>query len=616
VVTYFDPYIDSRHTALFVHDRTGSVFVSVPSRPLLPIEAGDVLDIVGVTDIGDFAPIVRPSHIAVVGHSHVPVRARAVPLEQLASGAEDGQWIEVQGVIHAVRLTATNVTLDLATTGGPVSATTRREPGADYDRLVDSLVRIHANAAPVFNRTLQMVGVHLFFPNLGQIRILQAAPRDPFVLPVVPIHDLLRYSPNVELRHRMHVQGTVTLQWPGQILCIQRGKEGLCVQTAQLTPVSLGDLVDVIGFPIPSDFKATLENATFRIRRGGVSPAPAPITAADAFQGDHDGQLITIEGVLIDENRATANPTLFLRSGDSLIPVLLPVAIADIVNFPWQDGSLLRVTGICSVKVDAQGSTQWEGGVRTQSVRLLLRSADDIAVLRKPSWWTPTHALLTMTVVVLFTMAAIFWIVLLRRRVEQQTQVIRRNEERLRHLAEHDALTDLPNRTLLYDRLSVALERIRRFNAVLAVLMIDLDRFKDVNDSLGHHCGDELLCQVAQRIGATVRKTDTVARIGGDEFVVLLPDLQTRKDAEEIADLIVSALAKPYTIGNRQSAISVSVGVCTCPEGGTDAASLLQGADAAMYQAKAEGRNGYRVFTPDMATAAPPSSQPHFSKIL
>jgi diguanylate cyclase (GGDEF)-like protein len=109
-----------------------------------------------------------------------------------------------------------------------------------------------------------------------------------------------------------------------------------------------------------------------------------------------------------------------------------------------------------------------------------------------------------------------------------------------------------------------------------------------------------------------VRKTDTVARIGGDEFIVLLPDLQTRNDAEQIAAMVVSSLSKPFDFGNLHASVSVSVGVCTYPDGGTDATTLLQGADAAMYQAKAQGRNGYRVFTPNMSSAAWQSAQHHF----
>jgi diguanylate cyclase (GGDEF)-like protein len=254
------------------------------------------------------------------------------------------------------------------------------------------------------------------------------------------------------------------------------------------------------------------------------------------------------------------------------------------------------------VQVDAQGTTLKEGAVRTQSVRLLLRSPDDIVILQAPSWWTPGRALLTLVIVAAIAVAAFFWIALLRRRVEQQTQVIRRSEERLRHMAEHDALTNLPNRTLLNDRLQMALERVRRFNSVLAVLMVDLDRFKEVNDSLGHLAGDQLLCWVAERLITLERKTDTVARIGGDEFIVLLEDLHSPEEAEPIALKIVSCLSAPFDPGNHQISISVSVGVCTYPNNDIHADDLLQNADAAMYQAKAQGRNGFSIFKPEMVS--------------
>jgi diguanylate cyclase (GGDEF)-like protein len=257
------------------------------------------------------------------------------------------------------------------------------------------------------------------------------------------------------------------------------------------------------------------------------------------------------------------------------------------------------------VQVDAQGTTLQEGAVRTQSVRLLLRSPEDIHVLQAPSWWTPARALLTVSVVVIIAIAAFFWIALLRRRVEQQTQLIRSNEERLRHMAEHDALTNLPNRTLLNDRLQMALERSSRFGSVLAVMMIDLDRFKEVNDSLGHMAGDQLLCWVAERLLSLVRKTDTVARIGGDEFIVLLQDLHRREEAEPVASKIVAALSAPFEPGNRQVSISVSIGVCTYPEEGVHADDLLQNADVAMYRAKSRGRNAFSIFNPAM----PPQSQ-------
>ena len=610
VVTYYDPYIDARRGAMFVHDSSGSIFVAVPSRLVLPLRAGTLVDVTGVSGAGDYAPIVQRPQMRVLGQSHVPSKAPAVTMAQLLTAPEDGQWVEVEGLVHAVRMTAGNVILDIATLSGPLSATTLREPGKDYESLVDALVRVHANSAPVFNRHRQLVGVHLFFPDLGQVKVIEAASADPFAVPAVPIPDLLRYSPNLQYRHRVHLQGTVTLQWPGQILCIQQATNGLCMQTAQSTQVDVGDLVDVIGFPIASDYEATLENAAFRLAGAGSLPTPRMLAASQALRGENDDELVTIDGVLLGEDRGTSNPTLFLQADNALFSVILPASPNKELPLPWKEGSRLRVTGICSVQIDAQGTTLQEGAVRTQSVRLLLRAPDDIHVLQAPSWWTPARALLTVSVVVIIAITAFFWVALLRRRVDQQTQLIRRNEERLRHMAEHDALTNLPNRTLLNDRLQMALERSSRFRSVIAVMMIDLDRFKEVNDSLGHMAGDQLLCWVAERLISLVRKTDTVARIGGDEFIVLLQDLHRREEAEPVASKIVAALSAPFEPGNRQVSISVSVGVCTYPEEGVHADDLLQNADVAMYQAKNRGRNGFSIFNPAMPPQSQPAAQP------
>jgi len=262
---------------------------------------------------------------------------------------------------------------------------------------------------------------------------------------------------------------------------------------------------------------------------------------------------------------------------------------------PWKEGSTIRVTGVCSVRMDPKTSGLGSGSIQPGSVSVLLRSLDDVAVLHAPSWWTPRHALVALSIVGAFAFAAFAWIFVLRRRVDHQTQAIRLSEERLRHLSQHDVLTGLPNRFLLNDRLSISLKRAGRFDSALGLLMIDLDGFKEVNDLLGHHAGDRVLCEVAARLGRSVRETDTVARLGDDEFIVLLPDLHLPVDAETIAGKIVSAISEPIHVENTSVNISVSIGVCTSPDGRSDAEKLLQCADAAMYQAKAAGKNRYHM---------------------
>ena len=166
------------------------------------------------------------------------------------------------------------------------------------------------------------------------------------------------------------------------------------------------------------------------------------------------------------------------------------------------------------------------------------------------------------------------------------------SEARMQHLAHFDVLTELPNRALFSDRLRQALAKARRDKARLALMFMDLDKFKPVNDQLGHQVGDLLLQEVAQRLAGCVRReSDTVARIGGDEFVVMLPDIETAQAATLVAENILAALNRSFEIGEHQIQISTSIGIAIFPDHGTDENLLLKSADAAMYRAKEGGRN-------------------------
>jgi len=167
-------------------------------------------------------------------------------------------------------------------------------------------------------------------------------------------------------------------------------------------------------------------------------------------------------------------------------------------------------------------------------------------------------------------------------------------------LAQHDSLTGLPNRVLFNDRLTQAISLAMRQEKQLAVLFVDLDQFKKINDSLGHAVGDKLLQSVAYRLVNCVRRTDTVSRLGGDEFVVLLSQVEHEEDAAVSARKILRALAAPHTVDDKNLDISVSIGVSSYPSDAADAESLMNKADTAMYEAKKQGRNNYQFFRRDM----------------
>jgi diguanylate cyclase (GGDEF)-like protein/PAS domain S-box-containing protein len=179
----------------------------------------------------------------------------------------------------------------------------------------------------------------------------------------------------------------------------------------------------------------------------------------------------------------------------------------------------------------------------------------------------------------------------------------KRADEYIRHIALHDVLTGLPNRALLEDRVEVAIEQQRRKNVPFALVMLDIDRFKQVNDSMGHHIGDKLLKEFVKRVKDCIRPTDTIARMGGDEFVLVLSETE-ETGAEVVTKRILGSLAAPVDLGLQQLHITSSMGISVCPRDGDNINELMRCADVAMYWVKANGRNGFKMFSREMDRGA------------
>lgn len=222
--------------------------------------------------------------------------------------------------------------------------------------------------------------------------------------------------------------------------------------------------------------------------------------------------------------------------------------------------------------------------------------------------WTPArpaaHILSESTPAVLVAFSVILLIIgSLMYGLRRSTAQIERSREQAQYMAFHDKLTGLPNRALFEDRLSVAMASARRGPHRIALHMIDLDRFKQVNDSLGHGAGDELIQQVAKRLMPILRATDTIARLGGDEFAVIQTDVSTILDVDVVAKNIIKAIGEPFNVASSQAFVGASIGIALAPDTATNTAELTRKADIALYEAKAAGRNTFKLFENEMGAS-------------
>jgi diguanylate cyclase (GGDEF)-like protein len=194
------------------------------------------------------------------------------------------------------------------------------------------------------------------------------------------------------------------------------------------------------------------------------------------------------------------------------------------------------------------------------------------------------------------------------------TEIAEQATAQMAHMAEHDFLTGLPNRALLTDRLVQSIALAQRYRRKVALMYLDLDNFKDINDALGHVVGDRVLQSTAKRLQACVRQSDTVSRHGGDEFVVLLEGVRSGQDAVLTAEKLLATMAEPHLVDGQRLHVTVSIGISLYPDDGQDIETVVRNADAAMYRAKQSGRNRYRLFSPDMEARTArqqPVSPPH-----
>jgi diguanylate cyclase (GGDEF)-like protein len=326
------------------------------------------------------------------------------------------------------------------------------------------------------------------------------------------------------------------------------------------------------------------------------------------------GRTVAIErGYASFDLLSQAHPQLQLRPYPDSLSAMLAVSRGEVFAYVGNIANLshlVRNHGIANIKVSGQIPFHFElaMGVRSdwpELVPILQKALDSIsldernAILQK--WISvdvepatdPTLIWQVAGVALLLLLGVLYWNLMLKRMVRVRTA-------QLQQQAHFDALTALPNRSLALDRLGQLIREGQREGQSSAVLFLDLDDFKKVNDTLGHDVGDHLLVKVAERLRGAVREQDTVARLGGDEFVVLLGGLRAASDAGLVAESLLGCFREAFEHDARQFRFTASVGIAVCPEDGTDSSTLLRNADSAMYHAKRQGRNTYAYYTDAM----------------
>jgi len=593
-------YIDSTIGELFVQDRTNGVFIFInESKASEPLTPGQAIEVEGVTTPGDFAPAITRASIRVVGKTALPTPMQ-LPFDEYSAGQHECQRLEVDGVVQSGQVKQGRLQMHVHTIGGSLVATMVDYPANWADMLVRSKVRLRGVIAAIFNQHRQAVGVRMFIPG-GQIQVLQPGPANPFALPLSPFSSVGQLHSLQELPKAIRVRATVSAIQPGIGMYISDGSLSMEAQDANQCAAQPGDLVDFVGFPGLLEGRPALENSICR-KAGADASVPPQMVSADqilplprvedasgygySVDSRYDMQVVRMEGKLLETSNSQDGEIWMLTSGKTSFDALIPPGQFE-NGQQLQSGTHLRLTGVCIVSFDQFG--------RGQSFRLLLRTPADVVVLGRPPWWSLKHAAWILAIGLVSFLAAILWISVLRRQVEQKTEQIRKTNEILQELSEQDGLTGIANRRRFDMKLNAEWSRARRSGSPLSLLLIDIDAFKALNDEYGHLRGDECLVTVARTMNSmALRSVDLVARYGGEEFAVILPgtDLPGAMEVGERLRATIQALGVPHNGSRFGQVLTISVGVATTGPGSRTACSgLVELADRALYRSKTRGRN-------------------------
>jgi PAS domain S-box-containing protein len=407
-------YVNKRERDLFVQDSTAGIFVDLVDQAI-DLHSGQKVEIDGVSGPGDFATEIDDPKIQIIGEAPLPDPLK-VSGDQFITGALDSQYVEVEGIVKSASATQGGWALQLGSGAANIHVFILGNQPVSVD-LVGATVRVRGVSGGDYNARIQFLSATLLVPGLPNLTVEVPAPSDLFSIPIRPIHTVLRLSPSGAFSERVHVQGIVTLQLPGESVYIGDGRDGLEAEARQTTPLEVGDLVDVVGFPAAGAFSPIVQDAVYRKIGRDTPPPPALVTPEKALLGAYDSELIRIQGRILGLSTRNSRHTFSISTGKIFVEAEIDRKPEQGRFEPPRTGSLVELTGICRVNVDENH--------RPVGFALLLRTPLDIVVLKPGPWFDPQKALFLLGVTGLLILGILIWARMLKRRVEQQTETIR-----------------------------------------------------------------------------------------------------------------------------------------------------------------------------------------------
>jgi signal transduction histidine kinase len=496
----------------YVQDSSAGVFVE--NKEGWQPKVGDVVEISGITRAGGYTPCITKPHLTSVGTAPLPA-SRPVTIEQLMSGTEDGQRVEVSGVLRDAQFNGYRLIIEVVSGGYRFHAFLPAPRNTNLESLVGARVLLRGTPATEYNAPLRhIVRVTLYAPLAKDFIIEQPAPANAFDQPIIPLKAIAQYRKNRLPVNQVHVRGVVTFQRKGEDLFLQDASGGLQVKSKLDQSVIPGQVVEAVGFPAVENYLPVLEDAVFR--KADESPknlTPQPVSVGDLLEGLHHANYVSLNGVLVDRlargiGRTADEPiiqtSLELQSSNLLFEAEKDTADENGFLTSIPIGSVVQVSGICVLESDEDG--------KIKSVRILLPTSHNVQILARPSWLTPQHLLASLAIVTGILLLAISWSVMVSKKNSALHSLVGEKEAAQNELQQaHDLLewrvqertkqlkiemtarkeSELQFRAVLTERTRLAQELHDTLEQTITGIALQLDRvanhFQKNPDNASHH---------------------------------------------------------------------------------------------------------------------------------